>query len=132
MPLLQLLTVVVRGRVLDLRADLLDAAFDRAGHAGALDDRRVVLVDRDLFGLAEVVELDVLELDAEVLGDGASAGQDRDVLEHGLAAIAEPRRLHGSSLERAPQLVDDERGERLALDVFRDDEQRAAEPRDLL
>ena len=70
-PLLQLLAVVVRGRVLDLRAELLDAALDGRRRAGALDDRRVVLVDGDLLGLAEVVELDVLELDAEVLGDRA-------------------------------------------------------------
>jgi hypothetical protein len=51
------------------------------------------LVDDDLLGLAELVELDVLELDAEVLGDRLAAGQDRDVLEHGLAAVAEARRL---------------------------------------
>ena len=57
-PLLQLLAVVVRGRVLDLRADLLDAALDRRRRAGALDDRRVVLVDGDLLGLAEIFELD--------------------------------------------------------------------------
>ena len=38
-PLLQLFTVVVRGGVLDLRADLLDAALDRLRLAGAFDDR---------------------------------------------------------------------------------------------
>src|SRR5207237_5026243 len=59
-PLLQLLAVVVRGGVLDLRADLLDAPFDGSGRARALDDRRVVLVDRDLLRLAEVFHLDVL------------------------------------------------------------------------
>ena len=68
-PLLELLAVVVGGRLLDLRADLLDAALDLLRRAGALDDRGVVLVDRDLLGPAEVLELDVLELDAEVLGD---------------------------------------------------------------
>jgi hypothetical protein len=47
-PLLQLLAVVIRGRVLDLRADLLDAAFNRLFRPGPLDDRRVVLVDDDL------------------------------------------------------------------------------------
>jgi hypothetical protein len=92
-PFLQLLAIVVRGRFLDLRADLLDAAFDRILAAGAFDDRRVVLVDRDLLRLAEIFELDVLELDAEVLGDRASAGQDRDVFEHRLATIAEARSL---------------------------------------
>jgi hypothetical protein len=92
--------------------------------ARALDDRRVVLVDRDLLGLAEVLELDVLELDAEVLGDGAAAGEDRDVLEHRLAAVAEARGLDGRGLQRAAQLVDDQRRQRLALDVLGDDEQR--------
>ena len=74
----------------------------------------------------------VLELDAEVLGDGPAAGEDRDVLEHRLAAIAEAGRLDGGGLQRAAQLVDDERRQRLALDVLRDDEQRPAEARHLL
>ena len=55
-----------------------------------------------------------------------AAGEDGDVLEHGLAAIAEARRLDGRDLEAAAQLVDDERGQRLALDVLGDDEQRLA------
>ena len=55
-----------------------------------------------------------------------AAGEDGDVLEHGLAAIAEARSLDGSNLEAAAQLVDDERGERLAFDVLGDDEQRLA------
>ena len=131
-PLLQLLAVVVRGGVLDLRADLLDAALDRLGLAGALDDRRVVLVDRDLLGAAEVLDLDVLELDAEVFRDRAAAGQRGDVLEHGLAAVTEARRLDGGGLQRATQLVDDQRGQGLAVDVFRDDQERATEPRHLL
>src|SRR5262249_31354227 len=105
-PLLQLLAVVVRRRLVDLRPDLLDATLDRCGLAGALDDRRVVLVDHDLLRLAEVLELDVLELDAEILGDGLAAGQDRDVLQHGLAAIAEARRLDGGAVPRAAKLVD--------------------------
>ena len=52
-PLLQLLTVVVGRRVLDLLADRSDAGLDRLARAGAVDDRRVVLVDRDALGLAE-------------------------------------------------------------------------------
>ena len=46
--------------------------------------------------------------------------------EHRLAAVAEARRLHGRDLEAAAQLVDDEGGERLALDVLGDDDQRLA------
>ncbi len=80
----------------------------------------------------EIVELEVLELDPEVLGDRLAAGEDRDVLQHGLAAVAEAGGLDGSDLQRAAQLVDDERGERLALDVLGHDQQRLAELGDLL
>ncbi len=50
--LLELLAVVVGRRVLDLALDLLDAALDVGLLAGALDDRRGVLVDDDLLGAA--------------------------------------------------------------------------------
>ena len=46
--------------------------------------------------------------------------------QHGLAAIAEARRLDGADLQRATQLVDDQGGQRFAFDVLSDDEQRLA------
>ena len=94
--------------------------------AGAVDDRRVVLGDDDAAGAAELRELGVLELEAHLLGDHLAAGEDRDVLEHPLAAVAEARGLDGDAGERAAELVDDERRERLALDVLGDDQQRLA------
>src|SRR5688500_327107 len=131
-PLLELLAVVVRAGLLDLRADLLDASLDCRRRSAALDDRRVVLVDGDLLGLAEVLELDVLELEAEIFRDGLATREDRDVFEHRLAAIAEARRLDGRRLQRAAQLVDHEGRERFAVDVFRDDHERLARAGDLL
>ena len=79
-PLLQLLPVVIGGRRFDLLADLVDATLDVFDRACALDDRRDVLGDDDLLGAAEILELDALELDAEILGDVRAAGQDGDVL----------------------------------------------------
>ena len=93
--LLQLLLVVVRRGLLDRDADLLDAALDLVLLAGAVDDRRVVLVDDDPLGAAEVGDHGVLELEADFLADDLAAGEDRDVLQHRLAAIAEARRLDG-------------------------------------
>src|SRR5690606_25602866 len=122
--LLELLAVVVRGGLLDLRLDLADAALDVVLGAGAVDDRGVFLFDRDLLGAAEHLQRDVLELDADIFGHDRAARQDGDVFQHGLAAVAEARSLHRRDLQAAAQLVDDERGQRLALDVFRDDEQR--------
>ena len=55
-----------------------------------------------------------------------AAGEDGDILEHGLAAIAEAGRLDGGNLEPAAQLVDHQRGDSLAFDVLGDDDQRLA------
>ena len=95
--------------------------FTSASDAGTLDDRGLVLGDDDLAGPTEQLEADVLELQADLLGDDLAAGEDRDVLEHRLAALTEAGGLDGDRLERAADLVDDERGERLALDVLGDD-----------
>ena len=130
--LLQLFLVVVGGRFLDLLADVLDARFDRRLFAGAVDDRRVFLADFDALGAAEVLQRRVLELEAELFGDHRAAGEDRDVFEHGLAAIAEARRLDGGGLQDAADVVDHQRRERFAIDVFGDDQQRLAGLRDLL
>src|SRR5712664_3289286 len=124
--LLQLLTVVVRGSFLDLRLDLIDARFDVGLLAGAVDDGGVLLVDHHLLGATEHSERDVLKLDAEVFRDRLTAGQNRDVLQHRLAAIAEARSLDGCDLQTTTQTVDDQRCQSLAFDVFRDDDERLA------
>src|SRR6266852_2225649 len=115
--LLELFLVVVAGGVFDLRADLLHTAFDVRG---------VVLVDGDLLGAAEVLKLDVLELDAQVFGDGLAAGEGGDVFEHGLAAVAKAWGLDGGALQRAAQLVDHEGGQGFAFDVLSDDQEGLA------
>src|SRR5712664_636180 len=124
--LLQLLTVVVRGGFLDLRLDLVDAGLDVGLLAGAVDDGGVLLVDHHLLGATEHGERDVLHLDAEIFRDRLAAGQNCDVLQHGLAAIAEARGLDSGNLEAAAQTVDDEGGESFAFDVFRDNHKRLA------
>ena len=68
-PLLQLLAVVVRVRLLDLGADLVDPAGDLLGVAGAVDDGGLVLGDDDLAGGAEQGDVGVLQLEPDVLGD---------------------------------------------------------------
>src|SRR6185503_2976372 len=60
--LLELLAIVVARRLLDRLADRLDARLDVRLLASAVDDRRVVLVDREPLRAAEILERDVLEL----------------------------------------------------------------------
>src|SRR5258707_9094778 len=111
-PLLQLLAVVVAGGLIYLAANFFYAAFDFRVLAFAFDDGGVVFVDGDFLGLAEISNLNVLELNAEIFSDGLAAGEDGNVLQHGLAAIAEARGLYGRDLESATQLVDHEGRER--------------------
>ena len=100
--------------------------------AGAVDDRGVVLGDDDAAGLAQHVEVDLVELEADLLGDDLAAGEGRDVLQHRLAAVAEAGRLDRDDVERAADLVDDQGRQRLAVDVLGDDQQRLAGLDDLL
>src|SRR6476659_5490329 len=130
--LLELLLVVVRRRLVDRGADLGDTALDLVVLTGAVDQRGVVLVDDDALRLAEVGDLRVLELESDFVRDDLAARDHRDVLQHRLATIAEARRLHGRHAERAAELVHDQRGERLTLDVLRDDQERLAHLRNLL
>src|SRR4051794_21835753 len=124
--LLQLLTVVVRGGFLNLRLDLVDTGFDVGPLAGAADDRGVLLVDHDLLGATKHGQRDVLHLNAEIFRDRLAAGQDCDVLQHRLAAIAEARSLDGRHIQTTAQTVHHKRGQRLAFNVFGDDDQGLA------
>ena len=124
--LLELLLVVVALGLFDLRTDLLHAAVDGLALTEAVDDGGVVLGDADLLGAAKVGERHILELHAEVFADDRTAREDGDVAEHGLAAVTEAGRLDGGHVQRATELVDDEGGERLALDLLGDDDEGLA------
>src|ERR1700733_11983391 len=130
--LLQLLTVVIAGGLVDLGAQLLDAAFDRFLIAGAIDDGGVVLVNRDALGAAQVFQAYTFQLDAGLFHQSLATGQDTDVFQHRFAAIAEARGLDCASVQRATQLVHNQRRQRFAFHFFGDDEQRLAGTGDLL
>jgi hypothetical protein len=53
----------------------------------------VVLVDGHFLGAPQVLKFHVLKLDAEVLGDGFTAGERGDIFKHRLAAVAKARRM---------------------------------------
>ncbi len=73
-----------------------------------------------------------LQGQADLFADDLATGEDRNVLQHRLAAVTEARGLDGDGLEGAADLVDDQGGQRLALDVLGDDQQRLAGLDDLL
>src|SRR3982751_5416738 len=99
---------------------------DLLAGAAALDDRRVVLDHDHLARVTEQIGGDVLELQADLFGDDLTAGEARDVLEPGLAAVTEAGGLDRDRVERTADLVDHERGERLAVDILGDHDERLA------
>src|SRR5206468_12704314 len=89
----------------DLSANLFHAPFYGRALTAAFDDGRVVLVDDDLFRRAEILNLDVLQLDAEIFRDRTALGEGCDIVQHRLPAIAEARGFYCRRLQRAPRLV---------------------------
>src|SRR5579864_817070 len=122
--LLQLLLVVVGGGLLDLLADRLDTRLDVGGLAGTVDDRGVFLLHDDLLGIAQVVHGRLLERQSDLIRNHRATGESGDVLQHGLAAIAEARRLDAGYLEDAADVVDHQGRQRLTLDVLGNHQQR--------
>jgi hypothetical protein len=59
---LQLLAIVIRGRLLDLLADLRATTLDAVFLAAAVDDRGVLFLDTDALRLTQHVERDVLDV----------------------------------------------------------------------
>jgi hypothetical protein len=130
--LLELLAVPVRVHALDLGAQLGHALLESLLRAAAVDDRGVVLGDRDPPGGAQLVQADRVQADAQLAGDQLAAGQHGQVLHDGLAAVAEPGGLEGHHVQVPAHLVDHQGGQRLALDVLGDDRERLLGLHDLL
>src|SRR5208282_5532794 len=129
---LQFLAVVIGGGFLDLAANLVDAPLDFGGLAAAFHDGGVLFVNHNALGPAQIVQLDVVELDAEVFADEFAAGQNGDVFAHGFAAVAEAGGFDGADVDRAAELVDDEGGQGFAFDLLGDEEEGLADLGDLL
>src|SRR5690606_12600190 len=123
---LQFFTVVVGSGFFDLNANLLDARFDRFAVAGAVDDDGVFFGNFNALGLAQIFQRGFFKRHAGFFRDHDAAGQDGDVFQHGLAAIAKARSLDSGRLQDAADVVDHQRSQGFAFDVFSHDQQRTA------
>ena len=110
------------GRVLDLRANLRDARVDLLLVALAVDDHGRIFRRNNLTGATEHVERCVLELEADVFGNNLRADRRCNIREHFLLAVAVARGLDAEHVECAAELVEYEGRERLALHIFRNDD----------
>ena len=118
---MQFLAIIIGRRLLNLSTDLLHATLDVYLLARAFDDCGVVFVHDNPLGTTEVLDLYILEFDTKIFTNRFAPGKNRDVLEHCFATIAKTRRLDGTSVKRSSQLIDDQRRQRFAFDIFGDD-----------
>ena len=124
--LLELLAVKVRGGVLNLSLDLGDTVIDCVLGASATNDGCGLLGNLDGLSATEHLCADLVEVDAELLDDCLAAGENSDVLEHALTTVAVCRSLDCTDVQNAAELIEDEGGQSLAVDVLSHDEQRCA------
>src|SRR5580698_3051988 len=87
--LLKLLAIVFGSGFLDLTANFFNTACDGLCITATVDNRGVLLVYGYALGAAQIFNLHVLELYAEIFRDGLATGQLGDVFQHRLAAVAE-------------------------------------------
>ena len=124
--LLQLLLVVRALRVGNLVLELSHTLLDVLLRTSTIDDGGVVLGDRHLLGRTQFLERGLVERQTLVLADHHTTSQHGDILQHGLAAVAEARSLDGADLQASTQTVDNQRGESLRIDILGDHQQRTA------
>ena len=124
--LLELLAVVIGIGGLDFLTQLADACLDVILCAQSINDGGFILGDDDLACTAEILKGGVLKREANGLGDHFTGGEDCNVLQHGLAAIAKAGSLDGDRLEGATDVVDNQGCQGFALNVLGNDEQRLA------
>ena len=122
----ELLAVVLRIGVVEFALDRGNPITHGSLVVTAGHDRGVVFADGDPAHAAKILEAHLVEGHGLVLAHHGGAGEDRDVLQHGLAAIAEARSAHGGNLKHAAVLVHHQGGEGLTVDFLRQDHQRLA------
>ena len=130
--LLQLLFIKLGLCLLDLSLDLSNAVCDCFLIAHTVNDNGALLLYLNRLCMTKHIHGRILQLDADLLGNNLSAGQNRDISEHLFSSVAIARSLYTYYREGSTQLVHDQGSQCLALDVLSDDEKLSACLYDLL
>ena len=102
------------------------AILNGLGRAVTIDDGGGVLGDHDLTAVTQILHLGVRQLHVQLAGNDGAAGQDGDILQHFLAAVAEAGSLHADHAEAALQTVQQQSSQSVAFHVLGNDHQLAA------
>src|SRR5690606_13267136 len=106
--------------------DLLDAGLDFRLVTSAVDHSGVFLGDGNTLGSTQIVQGSAVQGQTDFFGNHGATSQDRQILQHGLATVAEARRLDSSHFHDTAHVVHNQSGKRFAFHVFSDDQQGLA------
>ena len=131
--LFQFLTVVIGIGVLDLTANLLHATGDRFARAAALDEwwvsSLVMMIFSAVPNWSTSMFSSLMPKSSLKNWPPVSVAMSSNIA---FATVAKAGRLDSSHVEDAPDAVDNQSRQSLALDVLGDDDQRLASARDFL
>ena len=130
--LLQFLFIELGSGLFQLCLDLCNTILDILGGAKSVYDDGVLLGDLYALCTAELLHGRFLQVQAELIGDDRAACQDRDILQHFFSSVAITGGLYTDNSEGSAQLVDDQCGKGLTLDILSNDEKLCAALYDLL
>ena len=120
--LLELLAVIVAGRLFNQGADLAHTSLDLLLFASPLDDSRVVFGNYNCAGPSQVTETGILKFEAGLLGDDFTTGENSDIFQYGITAVAKARSLHGHDIKGTAQFVDDQCRQGLTVYILGDNQ----------
>ena len=129
---MKLFLIEIAGRSLDRGFDLTDTRLDLSGISGSADDNGILFAYLDLSCFAEHVYSGILKLVAQLGGNDLASGEYCDILKHILASVAEAGSLDRNTGEGSAELIDDKRGQSLALYILGDNDELSAGLYDLL
>ena len=121
---LQLFTIVFTVGLQDLGPNQGGTTFDLGFFPGTLHHSGILGVDPNLLGNTQIRKLNIFQLQTQILEDCLAARKHSNIFQHRLATITVSRSLNSTDLQNASHFVDNQRRQGLAINVFRNNQQR--------
>ena len=121
--LLKLFLVIIASSCVHLFKKSINALINISLGASTTHKNNVILGDDDSLGTSEHANISVIDGLANILGEEGGTSGDSDIL-HGVASVVtEAGGFDGGDLKSTAELVHDEGGESLALNILSDEEE---------
>ena len=104
--LLQLLAIPLRVGGSEFIANLVNAICNFSLISCAIDDRGCIFGDNNATRLTKKIKRYLIKLEADLRSDDLTTGQDRNILQHCLAAIAKTRGFNSGRSECSAHAID--------------------------